>query len=527
MPENSEAKARALRIPLDFHRGDRLAWYRNVLTIAAVTICIGWLLAGHFGPQSLAERYSPGPVSNPHAHLSCEDCHHGNAPLRDRTFLSGWKLTRTPEQEIWHRPTDTMCKSCHPVVGSTSSASEMAGLINSKIVQPIPIAAHSENQKIESVDSCASCHREHQAADRILSQVADSSCIKCHRKLEDHRRSPEQGIETQITRFDKDHPVFRSLEKDPGTLKFNHALHLSTGIREPGSRVSSTKTLKDYPDHVGRLDRQTDNDGQIALTCRYCHEPQQGTPSQPRLLDDGSYSTVRASMSMPTYEGHCRVCHSIDVPSRPDLGFINKLKVEHGIPPHKLADALLAYFSLEVIAPPELRAEVSNQAREMLSEVPTRLWDIQDSETKVGDEVRVHFAEAATKIRTSCLFCHFASHDDTGQGLPIIARQPLAQSGVSNQVFETHWFKHALFDHLAHRDVDCVHCHQNSGGKGDLLSNNKDLSLDRPMIKDYDSCLECHRTAGDRLAHGRPGPVNCTACHTYHGGGNRANAVKK
>ena len=113
MPKNSLAKARALRIPLDSYSKDHLALYRNVLTIVAIAAVIGWILVGHFSKNAIAHRYSPGGISSVHKNLGCAECHQAGAPLRDATFLSGWSISETEKEKLWHRPSDKMCQSCH------------------------------------------------------------------------------------------------------------------------------------------------------------------------------------------------------------------------------------------------------------------------------------------------------------------------------------------------------------------------------------------------------------------------------
>ena len=515
MPKNSLAKARALRIGLGSHKSDTLARYRNFITIAAVVACIGWLAASYMSPQKMASRFSPGPVSNAHAQLNCESCHDSSAPLRDATFLSRWRNRSEKSSELWHRPADQMCKACHPVIGDLNSVSDKQALVlaNHEIEHTIPISPHTSNQKPGTVDSCASCHDEHLGTNHLPSIVKDSSCVTCHQDLE-HSRKIASSNATDITSF-KNHPEFSSLDVDSGTLKFNHQIHMSVGLMRDDAKSSAAKSNLDW-ENDPRLAGQFNPDGHITLNCSFCHEPTDASGknlASASVVSGGRPLSTGRNMSMPSYELNCQVCHEIALPAKPELGFTRDLPIEHGADPRKLAGTLNAYFALEAIAPDEIKSAIPDTV-DTTQEMPVRLWDISDPKTQVADEVRNHFNEAITQTRMNCVFCHLTTDDDTGRGIPLVRKN---SEGL---VVESNWFKKSRFDHSAHRDVNCIHCHENSGGKGALLANNQDYSLDRPMIKGLQSCLECHRE-GTVVAPARKGPINCTACHTYHGGGNR------
>ena len=67
--------------------------------------------------------------------------------------------------------------------------------------------------------------------------MSDAACTKCHADLTRHRADVRNSdLSPQVTSFPADHPDFRSLKNDAGTLKFNHRLHLSPGLVEPGGR---------------------------------------------------------------------------------------------------------------------------------------------------------------------------------------------------------------------------------------------------------------------------------------------------
>lgn len=522
MPKNSLAKARALRIPLDFGRGDHLARYRNTLAIAAVMACIGWLLVVHVSRRSLADHYGPGPLSNAHAHLNCDSCHDQNAPLFDSTFLSGWKSTNADKQGPWHRPADTMCQSCHPVIGSASRASD-AIFKNENL---IPVAGHANNQVIETVDSCASCHSEHRGLDHLPSQVADATCIACHRQLEDFRVTQDSEIDLNIVRFDEGHPDFRSLAQDKGVLNFSHQVHLAPGVFDKDNQESLMMKPSHYSDPSGQLEGLVNSEGLIQLDCHFCHHPS----DEPVLGSSLPSSSSGKFMSMPTYEQNCQVCHTLqieaqaaDVPRNglpPQQVFKEQLRVEHGASSEEILNDLRVYFSLESVALSESSQPLKQKDVNRPGSLPTRFWDFEIGKPERMENITSKVEEVAIRLRNECLRCHLKSKEVGPQQILAVRSMAdgLPAANRSCEMFETTLLKHARFDHAAHRDFNCARCHSNSAGKSKL----KNVADDIPMITNQASCVECHQDpSGVSVPRNRPGPTSCTSCHTYHGGGNR------
>ena len=85
------------------------------------------------------------------------------------------------------------------------------------------------------------------------------------------------------------------------------------------------------------------------------------------------------------------------------------------------------------------------------------------------------------------------------------ARQRLEPANIP-----TVWFKHARFDHTAHRGVACALCH------GDVTLSRTQADVLLPSVK---VCQACHAPAGEfggRLVGGAR--HDCVQCHRYHGG---------
>src|SRR5262249_391726 len=95
-----------------------------------------------------------------------------------------------------------------------------------------------------------------------------------------------------------------------------------------------------------------------------------------------------------------------------------------------------------------------------------------------------------------CLKCHESSGMNQGVPKEIVPTQVPAV-----------WFKHARFNHTAHRAVDCNECHSAAQGS---------KTRDDMMIPKIDNCRKCHAP----LSNGNSVRYDCAECHTYHNGDN-------
>ncbi len=491
MVQASDGKWRALRIPLSSHKHDKLQRTRIVLSVIAVGVVIGWLLFGLFQPDQGTSRYSPGPVSSAHAHLNCNQCHADSAPMRD----------------------DSKCRDCHPEATTQVSMKTVVDEFEHETMQrPLPVFAHSENEKLDAVGNCASCHREHLGLEVSPIEVVDIECLHCHQNLKPFvDEGHESKIENKITRFYDEHPDFRSLEKDPGTLKFNHQLHMSAGLRQTDARQSLKKTLNNYNEHRDMLTGYTTPCGVIALRCDFCHQP----------LPAGSVSRAYNYMSMPTYEQNCKLCHSINLTANENSNFAlgTTLSIEHGISSKKILDHLQVYFALEVIAPEDVKTNLGDNDR-LIPELPIDLWRIgQAAHPSDANRIEKNIQSAEMQIRNKCLRCHLTDAQKKVDSLiPDVAimKGEDATGTMSNPI----WLKHAKFSHFEHRDMLCKECHADVETNQGIQPSAPN-TVEKPMIANRANCIRCHQPANDVVDSFRPGPYNCIACHTYHGGGNR------
>src|SRR5439155_17528658 len=163
---------------------------------------------------------------------------------------------------------------------------------------------HSFHQPNVTRDhSCSACHQEHRGPGPMATPT-DANCLSCHANAAvlqasyekaktllpeefDYRPDqgrvlfkaprPEHGYTNVIRAFAADHPefqVFADRLKDPDTLKFNHALHLTSSSIQP------------------------------LAGCQFCHK-----------ADAAGVLLLKI-----TYEENCKSCHSLQFDVKnPDL----------------------------------------------------------------------------------------------------------------------------------------------------------------------------------------------------------------
>ena len=109
--------------------------------------------------------------------------------------------------------------------------------------------------------------------------MPDSTCTRCHARLEDHVSSPMPAsrVETHIGKFDiADHPEFRSLENETkptaGRIKFNHKRHLTPGMPlEQGGSVLTYRDLSESNRSRYGMTKNDAPDAPVRLDCASCH----------------------------------------------------------------------------------------------------------------------------------------------------------------------------------------------------------------------------------------------------------------
>lgn len=466
----SDLKHRVKRIDSNYYKvRDPITRWKLWLAVGAAAVFGGWLVAeavSEFFPGGRLritnpELYSRGAVSQVHAAWNdqCDKCHENFSPIS--------------EQADWARNVfggmttpNAKCEACH------------AGAI------------HSPSMKDADV-SCASCHREHQGPHSSLLANMEQTCIRCHKDLGPHIASHadahRHAVDPHIDSFASvsepgSHPPFLSLESDPGTIEFNHFVHLNP--KAGGTKKWQLENViqlpegKDRAEALARYKPFERPDGVVQLECRACHVVDAedfGIPNQGFSKYGITSSREHRRYMMPIrYQNQCRACHpnlvDRDLGAEPPPDNFGKKKdteIPHGITPAEVEKFLLAY-----------RGGDGNKVESDLRKIFPR-------------QARGEFA---------CGKCHHYQFSD-GKSLP----DTIDPAGIPEV-----WLRHGLFDHSAHRKESCERCHP----KVAQSKQTKDV-----LILGIDNCRECHSPKGSQSTDFTNGArSDCMTCHTYHNG---------
>ncbi|HTB20251.1 MAG TPA: hypothetical protein VK708_19140 [Bryobacteraceae bacterium] len=328
--------------------------WRRILSGVFAIAGLGWL--GWHAVAGSPKPYNAGPLAHAHTLLGqkCAACHVSQAGYRKSA-------------------TDQVCLSCHD--------------------GPV----HHADQKF--TPACSNCHVEHQGALRLAS-TSDRACTQCHAELST-THGPSKFV-SNIRGFDSSHPEFAALRSgasDPGTVKFNHQVHLKEDLRGPG--------------------------GVVQLKCADCHAT---TPGQ------------RSYMAPVNYEKHCSACHTLQFDRRFNESAPHKApQVVYDFVSQKLTEYIAAHpAEIPLVDEPDKR-------------LPTR--PPQPPARNAAEWVQQRMLDAQLLLwRKSCKECHALSYPNGGDALPAVAKSAIA----------ARWLPHAEFDHQAHQMVQCASCHANA-----------------------------------------------------------------
>jgi hypothetical protein len=438
-------KKLAKRIDLQyFTRPHAFRRWRFWLSVAVPVIALGWFVTQR--AQGGQKVYSRGPLAASHAVFTqqCSLCH---SP-QTASFTS--------------QVNDQACLACHDA------------------------PAHHGNQTF--TPQCSSCHVEHRGA-RLLSATSDSSCAQCHAVL--RTRDGQPHYVASVTSFTGKHPEFgavRARRADPGSLKFNHYVHLQPHLMGP-------------------------NNSRVEMGCDDCHRMAKGNEGWPYAgnLDDaqglkpaslgvpgGRVEAVpfpaasdasggpRAGlqtpyMAPPQFAQNCAACHTLQFDKR----FANE-QVPHA-KPEVVHAFLLKRFGEYIAAHPDAVHEVNPPDRQIPERPHVPRVDHNAAEWV---QFRTEDAEWLLWSKT-CKQCH------------TLTPGPGQLPGIAKSDFTIRWLPHARFDHSAHRMMTCASCHANARNSRETT----DLLL--PGIQ---TCRQCHREDKPKeAAEGR-----CFECHQYH-----------
>jgi hypothetical protein len=493
MAAQETGKQRAARMPLDYYkRPTRLERWKERLGALALLVTVAWLVGGLLRKDQGELRYSRGPVAHVHQtwEANCTACHEPFVPIQS----DHWATTYVSAgREEGHR-----CQSCH--AGPPHHAGE------------------------KSPPSCASCHREHRGRDVSLVRSPDHDCTQCHADLVKHMTGSDLRFANVVSRFSKEgHPEFQHLKKTAAKqkLKFNHKLHMSAGMATP-EKGDPKFTLDRLPlpfrkSYEDQQEAKGDT-ARIQLQCSSCHQLDHADLklAGPDMARGIPQRGAGAYMLPIRYEAHCQACHPLTFDRTQEGDRASSyLAVRHGLQPPEIRQYLEGLYTAKAL---------NDELKIFTQFVPVRPLPGKlpsEDRTKVRTLINNKVAAAEKSLylgKKTCGECHHYEPQDM-----VDEKNPgAAPAGriAATQVPQV-WFSHALFNHAAHRGVDCRSCHENAYADTEQKKPNLTASQasEDILIPGLGNCLECHAPQTGRGGLIRGGArYDCTECHRYHHG---------
>jgi predicted CXXCH cytochrome family protein len=511
MPRGETGKQRRTRIELGYYkRPDAITRWRVRLVVLTVMLAGLWFgLApiwdrSSSGPIRLFEwdrLASPGPLARVHStwESRCEACHIPFRPVNDTRWL--------PLASTYARVSDQQCQTCHTG------------------------PPHHGSQISSEVAACTECHRDHRGREASLARMEDHVCIRCHVDLNKHRdltaSLKELAVASSVTHFDANpahHPEFAGVtRKDPGQLRFNHALHQATGFTlEPGGKAFTFAQIavNERVRYGWTRARGLESPVPPLEDCGACHslendrsgEPASRSATASAVLPGGNAGTY---MLPVTYENHCRACHPLEFDSKSP-----GKDLRHGLALAEVIGELRQYYAAQAVAsdPERLRQFVPPRRKPGQPESPAVEKFASAIDDKVLTAIKILLGSAVDDDpmkrshlpigRRGCVECHHLSPTPGA----IVQADAVRDVAIVPTDVNRVWYRHATFNHAAHRALACLACH----AMAKTSENSSDVLL--PGIA---NCVQCHGLASGQRSEARGGAGDsCTECHHYHDGAN-------
>jgi len=363
--------------------------------------------------------------------------------------------------------------------------------------------------------------------------VSSKQCTQCHGDLKATCTSPASiQVNPNVASFTAEaHGDFVSLNQgDPGRVKFDHGQHMMPGQVEAGFKGGFTLEMLE-PELRNGYRKPIDgklqgDDALVTLSCANCHQFA-GTTS-PALVGDDEIGRHIAPIS---FDQHCAACHSLNAIGKVE----GTLPLPHAAP-WKEVETLIASklvggqqigsirMPRDVVRKTPLVGEGVTGALESVS--PTR--ENVDEKAILEASVRATLASVAQR----CLQCH-AEADITDESIASL------RSGSSPPLIPSRWLRRGIYDHAAHRKVDCKFCHaaaysptvpSDSQTGNEARKTTKQDDSEIVMIGGIETCTGCHRDSASsipisfaddetkRLLGGQGNWASdaCIECHRYH-----------
>lgn len=528
---NQTGKQRSQRIQIDYYRQktglDRWRWFcvaAAILLAGTYAMFLFWKMpetttgaqADSNSINPLAGHFSTGDLANVHASFEqqCDRCHADFTPL-DADAPSKWFPLIGVESQISRVHLETKCQHCHPV--GHHFREQMTS----------DFAAIDQN--------CSFCHRAHQGRDFELTKIGARKCATCH-----HDLSPVTNevadVRPRVQGFNREsHGDFVSLQqKDPGRILFSHAQHMMPG--QVGVDVRGGMTI----DRLSRSDQaRYSKDGQVKtdlvqLRCSDCHTivGQEVVDQIGDQLKSVDIELLGRSMNPIAFDQHCVACHAISPGIVDVMSGLSVMSGQDGtgntsgnsgenlrLPHAETSDVMANLLAASIDG--ARAGEKARHRRDNSKQKQPPGFGVPADPVSDWHVTPAEIANAQKHVQQQCLECHDAE-SITDQA--IVA----AKLDRSPSMIPTRWLRRGLYDHAAHRLIDCRYCHADAYSSLSELTQ-ADLNPDdhtAVMIAGIDRCQDCHRPSGvaepeslrDPLIGNMPrwASDQCITCHRYH-----------
>ena len=473
-------------------RMDSIDLWRFWAPLLGVLLLVVWRIADYYIDDAPGSAWhTPGPVAAPHAtwETNCASCHQSSAPISATSWLYlGGRTNHTA---------DAQCKSCH------------AG------------AEHHEAASPGDQAGCTACHREHRGREKSLVRVSDDQCTRCHASLKGHVAEGKESKFLDVKSFDrerKNHPEFRVLREkaaDPGRLKFNHKLHMTSGmgLGEDSKPFTLAKIDERFRGSYRESEGQGDHEP-VRLSCIKCHQRDSSDIKVvPEHLGGVPVSTASPAPVgvLPCSPSFSRNTARAATRSRLSARSVTTrgsghVAVRHRLHPAEVRTFLEAHYLAEHLKGGE------PALKRPLIPLPGKGLDAEAK--KILDAVAKQVVRAEQDLflsKKSCGECHVLQPP-----IETVPPAKLVESRVAPTGVKQVWFEHAAFNHTAHRLMECRACHARAYAHDETNAANPDASVSEKdvLLPGIATCVECHRPAGQ----GERARNACVECHRYHDG---------
>ena len=445
--------------------------------------------------------------------------------IAERTIFKDTRVYSSGRLSEAHAVLEKECAACHL---------QKAGEFSAKVTDEACLDCHDgpiHHAEQTKMLECVDCHIEHRGKITLFA-VSNQSCASCHSDL--RARGGAAHYTSNIRSLEDSHPNFDAADKtnrDPGTIKLNHWLHMKPIRPAPGGP-------------------------NVQLDCSDCHRTAAAAANSAWTYAVTQYSgasvsysdadnfraagtsglaahsppTGRELMAPVKFANACAGCHLLTFDKRFNEGVPHdKPDVVHTFVVKRFAEYIAAH-------PSELR-ETQDPYRDLTGKPSAPRTRALTASQWVAEKAAV--AEELLWHKT-CAQCHQISMsplEDTR-----IARWSPANASTTSRipsrsqtdsladqqdrladrkmnlptVAPAHttlkWMPHAKFDHGRHEGFTCVGCHAKA------LTSTEASDILLPGIE---TCKKCHA----------PGPEHaesrCFECHTYHDWSKRKEVTPK